>query len=111
MKLYALYLVKGKQLYKIGDNIKDYLNDKEDFKEKKLLDWGTDFSSDIHEADIIGDMKQGYCDYFGKWHEPKTEKQLINQSIVIVNGKGTIRGIIEINKNNREELRGSGNGD
>lgn len=109
MKLYALYLVKGKQLYKIGDNIKDHLNDKEDFKEKKLLDWGTDFSDDIHGADLLVDMKEGYYDLFGKWHEPKTEKQLINHSIVIVNGKGIIRGIMEINKNNREELQESSN--
>ena len=106
MKLYALYLVKGKQLYKIGDNIKDHLDNKEDFNEKKLLDWGTDFREDIHEADIVGDMKYGYFDGFGKWNKPKTEKQIINHSIVIINGKGTIKGIIEINKNNREELKG-----
>ena len=111
MKLYALYLVKGKQLYKIGDNIKDHLDCKEDFNEKKLLDWGTSFRDDIHSADLVGDMKDGYFDGLGKYHKPKKETELINQSIVIVNGKGTIKGIIEINKNNREELKESDNGD
>lgn len=110
MKLYALYLVKGKQLYKIGDNIKNHLNDKGDFEDKKLLDWGTDFSDDIHDADLVVDMKDGYWDSFGEWHEPKNEKQIINHSIVIITSKGTIKGIIEINKNNREELKELQNG-
>jgi hypothetical protein len=107
MKLYALYLVKGKQLYKIGDNIKDHLNDKSDFKEfRKPLDWGVDFSEEINNAKVVVNMKEGYFDCFGKWNKPKNEKNIINHSIVIVNGKGTIKGILEINKNNREELLG-----
>jgi hypothetical protein len=110
MKLYALYLVKGKQLYKIGDNIKDHLTDKDDFKEKKLLDWGVSFRDIIHEANLVGDMRDGYTDGLGYYHKPKKATELINQSIVIVNGKGTIKGIIEINKNNREELKELQNG-
>lgn len=109
MKLYALYLVKGKQLYKIGDNIKDHLDYKEDFNEKKLLDWGTDFSDDISSAKVVVDRKEGYFDAFGKWKAPKKEKDIINHSIVIVNGQGTIKGIIEINKNNREQLKSDHN--
>ena len=97
MKLYLLYLVKGKQNYKIGDNIKNFLNDKEDFKTKKLLDWGTDFSAEIHGAYTTLQVKEGYFDFWGKYKEPRGAKGTINHNFVIVNSRGTILGIFEIN--------------
>lgn len=110
MKLYALHLMKGDQLYEIGDNIKDHLDDKDDFKwHKKLLDWGVDFSDDIIMANDMVECKKGYRNWKGGWIDGKPEEELINESIVICNGKGTIKGIIELNKNNREKLKEQGN--
>lgn len=45
MKLYAMYLVKGTQDFRVSDNIKDFLDSPSVFKEeRKLLDWTTDFA-------------------------------------------------------------------
>ncbi len=99
MKLYLLHLVKGKQNFKVGDNIKDFLEDKHDFYEKKPLDWSTNFSEDIHSAELMFKMKEGYFDDLtGKYHKPKSPDQLINASMVICSASGKIHGIIKINK-------------
>lgn len=99
MKLYLLHLVKGKQNFKIGDNIKDFLEDKYDFGYKKLLDWSTDFSEEIRDAELMFKMKEGYFDNLtGKYHEPSLSDQLINSSMVICSTSGKIHGIIKINK-------------
>lgn len=107
MKLYAMCLIKGKQLFQIGDNIKDHLNDKDDFKQfRKPLEWGIDFKDEIYSMHNLVKMKDGYFNGLGQYEPPKKEKELINQCLVIVSGEGVIKGIIEINKNNREELKG-----
>ena len=109
MKLYWLALVKGKQLFKIGDNIKDHLEDKSDFKYKVLLDWGNfnEISKDIEEMGLVCKLKTGnYQDPLtGRFTPPKNEKDLINNCIVICSSTGRIYGIAEINKNNRGDLR------
>ena len=99
MKLYLLYVVKGKQDFKVGDNVKDFLEDKYVFKEfRKLLDWSTDFSEELRDAGLMMRQKEGYYDWVGKYINPKTDDQLINASMVICSESGKIHGILKINK-------------
>ena len=107
MKLYLLYIVKGKQNFKVGDNIKDFLEDKYCFDFKKPLDWNTDFSEEIHGAELVFKMKEGYFDSLtGKYHEPRQSDHLINSSMIICSASGKIHGIIKINKQDdkKEEI-------
>ena len=105
MKLYLIYIVKGPQVFHIGDNIKNYLDPYEFKTYKKLLDWGTDFTEDFREAGLVVKYKEGYFDTWnGKYVKAKSEKELINSCMVICTARGVIKGIMCINKNNREEL-------
>lgn len=105
MKLYAMYLVKGTQDFCVGDNIKDFLDSSSAFKEeRKLLDWSTDFAEYFREAGLVVRMKEGYFDWSGKYIDAKSEKELINSCIVICSASGMIKGIMCVNKNNREKL-------
>ena len=105
MKLYAMYLVKGTQDFHVGDNIKDFLDSPNAFKEeRKLLDWSTDFTEYFREAGLVTRMKEGYFGWNGKYIDAKSEKELINSCIVICSASGMIKGVMCVNKNNREEL-------
>lgn len=105
MKLYAIYVVKGKQDFNVGDNIKDILDDWWSFEEDRIpLDGSYDFLEYLHEnINILHRLRNGYEDFLGK-HEPKTRKELINHSIVICSSTGTIRGIMRLNYNGEREL-------
>ena len=102
--LYVTYLVKGKQNFHIGDNIKDFMEWPRQFKEdRKLLDWSTDFFNIVKDIAFVAKLKEGFSDFMG-YNPPKTEKELINHCLVITTSTGKIRGILSINKNNNEEV-------
>lgn len=91
MKLYLLHLCKGKQDFKIGENVKDFLDWIEDFKDKKLLDWGVDFEREITDAHATFQRTK-------QWGKEKN----INECFVICTASGTIRGILPINENSKK---------
>lgn len=93
VKLYLLHLCKGKQNFNIGDNIKDYLDDVDDFKEKKLLNWGIDFEQEISTAAVMCKQKIQLG-----------SENLINECFVICTGTGKIRGILPINENHPKQI-------
>ena len=108
--LYWAGIVKGKQLFDVGDNIKDVFPDiaRDLMEDKKPLTWGSDFSEELRELVHDLDFRDGgkIPDAFhpGKfYHCP--EETSINKSVIIFNGRGTIKGMIQISRNNKEELR------
>lgn len=105
MKLYIMHIVKGRQEFNIGDNIKDILEDSWAFKEDRIpLDGNYDFLEYLHEStNVLYNMRNGYEDFWGK-HKPKSPKEIINHSLVICSGNGTIRGIMRLNYNGDKVL-------
>lgn len=105
MKLYLMHIVKGKQEFNIGDNIKDILEDDWLFNDERIpLDGNYDFLDFLHNGiDVLYKMRNGYEDFWGK-HKPKSRKEIINHSLVICSGNGTIRGIMRLNYNGDKEL-------
>ena len=97
MRLYLLYIVKGRQEFSVGDNIKDFIS-REDFADKKLLDLSSDFTNELHEAGFMMKQKEGYFDFLGRYIDPKRDEQLINACFVICSSTGKIYGILKINK-------------
>ena len=109
--LYWVSFCKGKMLFDIGDNIyevfKGSLSKWEINQGSKPLIWGSDFTEEIRETCRDLDFRDGGIipDAFnpGKFYHSPEEKS-INKCIVIYNRKGTIKGVIQISRNNKEEL-------
>lgn len=105
MNLYLIHIVKGKQEFNIGDNIKNILEDSWTFKQDRIpLDGNYDFLEYLHEStNVLYNMRNGYEDFWGK-HLPKDRKEIINHSLVICSGSGIIKGIMRLNYNGEKEL-------
>jgi hypothetical protein len=110
--LYWVSLCKGKMLFDIGDNIyeifKGSLSKWGIDQDSKPLIWSEDFTEELRHANRDLDFRDGGIipDAFnpGKFYHSPEEKS-INKCIVIYNRKGTIKGLIQISRNNKEELR------
>ena len=109
--LYWIGLCKGKMLFDVGDNIyeifKGSLSKWEIDQDSKPLTWSEDFTGEFRHVNRDLDFREGGIipDAFnpGKFYHSPEEKS-INKCIVIYNKKGTIKGVIQISRNNKEEL-------
>lgn len=109
--LYWIGLCKGKMLFDIGDNIyeifKGSLSKWEIDQDSKPLIWSEDFTEELRHVNRDLDFREGGIipDAFnpGKFYHNPEEKS-INKCIIIYNKKGTIKGVIQLSRNNKEEL-------
>jgi hypothetical protein len=110
--LYWIGLCKGKMLFDQGDNIYEVfrgsLSKWEIDQDKKPLTWFEDFTDEFRHINRDLDFREGGIipDSFnpGKYYHSPEEKS-INKCIVIFNKRGTIKGVIQISRNNKEELK------
>ena len=110
--LYWIGLCKGKMLFDVGDNIyeifKGRLSKWEIDQDSKPLFWSSDFTEEIRLACRDLDFRDGGIipDAInpGKFYHSPEEKS-INKCIIIYNKKGTIKGVIQLSRNNKEELK------